>query len=161
MGTWEHLHLSARPRPRRRGVLFRRRGYQDSGGGGVRPLEIVAAFEDYTERGGVPFRNFKRTDLGNSERFIYRHGDDVLYCYAWGKFLVWTGRRWERDETGKLHRLAKATVRGIYQEAADTEDEKERKALADHAKRSEAEARIRAMLELAKSEVPISSEDLD
>jgi putative DNA primase/helicase len=127
----------------------------------VRPLEIVAAFEDYTERGGVPFRNFKRTDLGNSERFIYRHGDDVLYCYAWGKFLVWTGRRWERDETGKLHRLAKATVRGIYQEAADTEDEKERKALADHAKRSEAEARIRAMLELAKSEVPISSEDLD
>jgi putative DNA primase/helicase len=127
----------------------------------VRPLEIVAAFEDYTERGGVPFRNFKRTDLGNSERFIYRHGDDVMYCYAWGKFLVWTGRRWERDETGKLHRLAKATVRSIYQEAAETEDEKERKALADHAKRSEAEARIRAMLELAKSEVPISSEDLD
>jgi putative DNA primase/helicase len=127
----------------------------------VRPLQIVAAHEDYTDRGGVPFRNFKLTDLGNSERFISRHGEDVLFCYAWGKFLVWTGSKWERDETGKLHRLAKATVRSIYQEAADTEDEKERKALADHAKRSEAEARIRSMLELAKSEVPVSSEDLD
>lgn len=124
-------------------------------------LEIVAALEDYTERGGVPFRDFKKTDLGNSERFISRHGHDALYCYAWGKWLVWTGARWERDDAGKVHRLAKATVRSMYQEAADNEDEKERKALADHAKRSEAEARIRAMLELAKSEQPVSSEELD
>jgi putative DNA primase/helicase len=127
----------------------------------VKPLEVVARIEDYTERAAVPFRDFRRTDLGNSERFISRHGENVLYCYAWQKWLVWTGARWERDEGGKVHRLAKATVRSMYQEAADNEDEKERKALADHAKRSEAEARLRAMLELAKSEEPVSSEELD
>ena len=127
----------------------------------MRPLEVVRAYEDYGERGGVPFRDFKRTDLGNSERFISRHGQNVLYCYAWGKWLVWTGARWERDEGGKVHRLAKATVRSMYQEAAQAEDEGERKALAAHATRSEAEARIKAMLELAKSEEPISAEELD
>jgi putative DNA primase/helicase len=127
----------------------------------VRPLEIVASLEDYTDRGGVPFRDFKRTDLGNSERFNQRHGADVLYCYALGAWLVFNGARWERDDGGKVHRLAKATVRGIYQEASDAEDEQERKALAQHATRSEAEARIRAMLELAKSEEPVSTEELD
>jgi putative DNA primase/helicase len=127
----------------------------------VRPLEVVAAYEDYGDRGGIPFRDHKRTDLGNSERFIQRHGADVLYCYAYKAWLVWTGVRWERDDGGKVHRLAKATVRNIYQEAGEAENEQERKALAQHATRSEAEARIRAMLELAKSEEPVSPEDLD
>jgi putative DNA primase/helicase len=127
----------------------------------VSPLEVVAALEDYGDRGGIPFRELKRTDLGNSERFIIRHGADVLYCYAFGAWLVYTGARWERDDGGKVHRLAKATVRNIYQEAAEAEDEQERKALAQHATRSEAEARIRAMLELAKPEEPVSPEDLD
>jgi putative DNA primase/helicase len=127
----------------------------------MRPLEVVASLEAYTEGGGVPFRDFKQTDLGNSERFISRHGHDVLYCYAWGKWLVWTRARWERDDAGKVHRLGKATVRSMYHEAGDIENEKERKALAEHAKRSEAEARIRAMLELAKSEQPVSAEELD
>jgi putative DNA primase/helicase len=127
----------------------------------MRRLEVVAALEDYGERGGIPFTDFKRTDLGNSERFIVRHGVEILYCYAWGKWLVWTGPRWERDEGGKVYRLAKATVRSMYQEAAEAEDEGERKALAQHATRSEAEARIRAMLELAKSEEPVSPEELD
>jgi P4 family phage/plasmid primase-like protien len=104
---------------------------------------------------------FNLTDLGNAERFVAHHGEDVRYCYAWSRWIVWTGSRWERDEAGRAHRLAKETVRGIYQEAAGAEDEDRRKALAKHAARSEAEAKIRAMLELAKSEVPISPDELD
>jgi putative DNA primase/helicase len=57
--------------------------------------------------------------------------------------------------------LAKETVRSIYQEAAEAESESRRKELAKHATGSEAEARIRAMLELAKSEVPVSPDELD
>ena len=104
---------------------------------------------------------FNLTDLGNAERFVASHGEDLRYCYPWRKWLVWTGCRWERDESGMVHRLAKTTVRGIYQEAAAAEDEAERKALAGHAARSEAEPKIRAMLELAKSERPISPDELD
>jgi putative DNA primase/helicase len=108
-----------------------------------------------------PPAGFNLTDLGNAERFIARHGEDVRYCYPWSRWLVWTGARWERDEAGKVYRLAKDTVRGIYQEAATAEDEDRRKALAKHAARSEAEAKIKAMLELSKSEVPISPAELD
>jgi P4 family phage/plasmid primase-like protien len=104
---------------------------------------------------------FNLTDLGNAERFIARHGEDVRYCYPWSRWLVWTGARWERDEAGRVHRLAKETVRSIYREAAAAEDEGRRKALAKHAARSEAEAKIKAMLELSKSEVPISPAALD
>jgi putative DNA primase/helicase len=52
-------------------------------------------------------------------------------------------------------------VRSIYGEAAAAEDEDRRKALAKHAASSEAEGKIKAMLELAKSEVPISPDELD
>jgi putative DNA primase/helicase len=107
---------------------------------------------------GTP--DYNCTDLGNAERFIAQHGANVRYCYAWSRWLAWSGLRWERDESGRVHRLAKETVRGIYQEAAAAPAEDRRKDLAKHAARSEAEAKIRAMLELAKSEVPISPDEL-
>ena len=111
--------------------------------------------------GGRLGRAHNLTDLGNSERFVADHGEDVRYCYPWSTWLVWTGARWERDDAGWVHRLAKRTVRKIYQEAAAAEDEDRRKALAKHAARSEAADKIRAMLELAKSEVPVSPDELD
>jgi putative DNA primase/helicase len=57
--------------------------------------------------------------------------------------------------------LAKETVRSIYREASDEDDEDRRKALAKHARASESETRIRAMVELAKSEIPVFPEELD
>jgi putative DNA primase/helicase len=112
---------------------------------------------------GSPQRTqgFNLTDLGNAERFVARHGEDVRYCYPWRRWLVWTGARWEHDEAGRVHRLAKATVRSIYREASDEEDEDRRKALAKHARASESETRIRAMVELAKSEIPASPDHFD
>ena len=104
---------------------------------------------------------FNLTDLGNAERFAARHGEGVRYCYPWRKWLVWTGARWERDDAGRVHQLAKETVRAIYREASDAEDEDRRKALAKHASASESETRIRAMVELSKSERPISPDELD
>jgi P4 family phage/plasmid primase-like protien len=111
--------------------------------------------------GRASVRAFNLTDLGNAERFVAHHGADVRYCYPWRKWLVRTGARWERDEAGLVHRLAKETVRGIYREASDAEEEDRRKALAKHAAASESEARIRAMVELAKSEAPVSPNELD
>jgi putative DNA primase/helicase len=132
--------------------------------------ESVARYEPAGDVVRVPFNSngrpqppprFNLTDLGNAERFIEHHGEDVRYCYPWGKWLVWSGVRWERDEAGKVHKRAKETVRSIYGEAAAAEDEDRRKALAKHATASEAEGKIRAMVELAKSEVPVSPDELD
>ncbi len=105
--------------------------------------------------------SFNLTDLGNAERFVAQHGESVRYCYPWGKFLIWMGNRWQRDDAGRVYQLAKETVRSIYREAAAAEDETRRKALAQHATRSEAEAKIKAMLELAKSEIPVAPDELD
>jgi putative DNA primase/helicase len=108
-----------------------------------------------------PPQGYNLTDLGNAERFVAQHGENVRYCFPWRKWVVRAGARWERDEAGRVHRLAKGRVRGIYREASDAEDEDRRKALAKHAAASESETRIRAMIELAKSEVPVSPDELD
>ena len=104
---------------------------------------------------------FNLTDLGNASRLIAYHGQDLRYCYPWGRWLVWDGRRWLVDESGEIHRRAKQTVKEIYREAANAPDDEARKVLAKHAMRSEAENRIQAMISLAKSEAPVMPQDLD
>lgn len=102
------------------------------------------------------------TDLGNARRLVERHGQDLRFCGSIG-WLVYDGRRWGKDETGEVMRCAKETVRGIYAEAEAAENPADRKALAAHAMRSEAEPRLRAMIALAESEpgIPVRPEHLD
>ena len=106
---------------------------------------------------------FALTDMGNGERLIWDHGRDVRHCHAWSKWLVWDGTRFAADDCGAINARAKTTVRAIYGEAASEPDEDRRKALAKHAKASEAANRIAAMLDLARSEpgVPVRPDALD
>ncbi len=106
-------------------------------------------------------QQFNLTDLGNASRLIAHHGEDLRYCFPWGSWLIWDGRRWSLDESGEIHRRAKRTVREIYREAADAADDETRKGLGKHAKASEAESRIQAMISLAKSAVPIMPAAMD
>ncbi len=82
-------------------------------------------------------RSFPLTDMGNAERLVDRHGRDLRYVHAWGRYLVYDGTRWRVDDTGTVRRRAKETVRHIYSEAKDDADEAGRKAVAQHAIRSE------------------------
>ena len=101
------------------------------------------------------------TDLGNAERFADRNIGRALYCYPWGYWLVWDGRRWIQDDSGATEALAKLTVRQTYVEAAGTRVETERKALGKWALASETRYRIKAMLELAQSELAVTPKVLD
>ena len=107
--------------------------------------------------------SFNLTDLGNGERLIHQHGDILHYCYECKRWLVWNGKVWEWDSGAKITALAKLTVRNIYHEAGNEPDEKRRKQLADHAKHSESEHRINAMISLAESEpgIPVKVTELD
>lgn len=104
-----------------------------------------------------------RTDLGNARRFVKRHGENVRHIAAWGHWLIWDGTRWRKDATDEVMRLAKETVASIYQEAIDATDSDERRDLFKWAMRSEAEARLRAMLAVAESEpgVALAPDELD
>ncbi len=106
---------------------------------------------------------FHLTDLGNAKRLVERFGADLRYVPPQRSWVYWDGRRWALDQTGEIFRRAKETVRLIYAEAAGASSAGERKALAKHAERSEAVGRIRAKIELAKTEpgIPVMPDQFD
>jgi len=101
------------------------------------------------------------TDLGNAMRLVALHGKDLRYCYTWGKWLVWDGKRWVIDDAGQVELLAKDTVKNIYAEAARETSESRRKELAKWALSSESRQRLSAMVALAQSEpgIPIKHDE--
>ena len=103
------------------------------------------------------------TDAGNARRLVNEHGHDLRYCHAWGKWLVWDGKRWKRDDAGAVVEKAKKTVRAIYAEAAAEPDKEQREALGKWARESERRHRIMDMIALAQSEpgIPVAPLDLD
>jgi putative DNA primase/helicase len=122
------------------------------------PRKSSSALEVPSKEGPRPL-----TELGNAERLVAAHGEMFRYCGPRGDFLVHDGQRWVDDQIGQMERLAKTTVRAIYQEAAEQDDATLRGATAEWAKRSEKAAQIAAMLRLAASEtgVPVLPSQMD
>lgn len=104
---------------------------------------------------------YAQTDLGNAERFLARNGKTVLHCSAFGKWFNWDGRRWAEDETGAVIRLGAQTVRSMLEEAKTLPDEKSQERLFKHARSSESDGKINAMINLARSWVGVRSDELD
>jgi len=97
------------------------------------------------------------TDLGNARRFAIRHGNRARYCENWTRWLLWDGTRWAPDGTLGVVELAKHIPRMLYAEAASIQDDDIRKERIRFALRSESATRIRAMLDLARSERAIAT----
>ena len=95
------------------------------------------------------------TDWGNAQRLVSLFGSELRYCHPWQKWLVWDGKRWAIDETGAAVRKVKDTILAMHWEAANADDEEFKSKLAKWATRTESEARIKAALSLAKSEVGV------
>jgi putative DNA primase/helicase len=103
------------------------------------------------------------TDFGNTRRLVARHGSNIRFVPHWKQWLIWTDGQWRRDKDGAIVRLAKDTVEEIFTEAESLADSKARKRQRIFALRSQAAARIHAMVELAESEaaVVITPDKLD
>jgi putative DNA primase/helicase len=104
---------------------------------------------------------FNLTESGNAERLVFQHGKDILYCGEWKVWLIWDGIRWSIDRNDYIKILALKVVRSIYQEVESTNDYTVRRNIEKHAKASESEHAIKAMINLAKPMVPVKSDDLD
>src|SRR5262249_15223308 len=102
------------------------------------------------------------THLGNAQRLVRLHGNDIRYCYE-SNWFIWSRQRWEQDKKGQVARYAKDMVRTSYGEAADCPDENRRKEIAAHAKKSESRDSISAAIDLATSEpgIPILATEFD
>ena len=103
------------------------------------------------------------TDLGNASRLVACHGQELQYCHAWKKWLIWSGTHWKADDTGKIVQLAKDIVQRLHLEAIEAQDAKLKVKLAKWALQSESGVRIREMIRLAPSEtgIPVTPDDLD
>lgn len=103
------------------------------------------------------------TDLGNAERLVKYYGSICHYCEEFKGWLIWDGKRWDKDIGVKINALAELTTRQIYSEAANEPDMNQRKALADHGKASENDHRLTAMVHRAQSQmgIPVRAKDLD
>jgi putative DNA primase/helicase len=89
------------------------------------------------------------TEAGNAERLADQHAKRFRYCGALGGWLRWSGAKWEPGEAGLLH-AALQTVRAMYDEAKEIEDDDNRRDLIKHALRSESHGALRAMCSIAR-----------
>jgi len=127
---------------------------------------IVTSIAKYPAAGRTKFEDDldpHATDLGNARRFLIAYGPDLHYCHPLQRWFVWDGTSWKEDQTGEVVARAKATVRAMYAEAASEGDDRRRQELARHALKSEAAQKIRAMVELLKTEpgIPVLPGELD
>jgi hypothetical protein len=65
------------------------------------------------------------TDLANAVRLVSSHGRDLKYTPERG-WLTWNGQRWCVDDMGEVMARAKAAARGIFDEAANADGDKQR-----------------------------------
>lgn len=104
-----------------------------------------------------------RTDLGNAELFVAEHSTSFRWVAENRRWLVWHRDRWRADVTKAVERAAKQTVKDMLPRAAEIETDDDRAKAAKWAATSQGEARINALLALARTEKPIvvTANDLD
>jgi putative DNA primase/helicase len=127
-------------------------GWEPTYGGLGPPTEIVEAHQ--------------RTELANAQRFIERHGDNLRFVPAWGKWLVWSGRHWQVDDGCRVETLARDVVDEVWrgvEASMRTVERSEAVSMVSFAKATASANGIQHFLSLARSEpgVPIKPAELD
>ena len=100
------------------------------------------------------------TDLGNAQRLADANSRDLRYDVHTRRWLAYTGAHWAVDDTGAVHRRAHEIARAITNSAERLSDRDRRDAVR-HAYRTETPRRLRAMVDLARHLLPVTSDQLD
>lgn len=95
--------------------------------------------------------DFERDDIGNGQRFALQWRDEVRWIPAYESWYIWNGKVWGPDLDGEIIRMATQTVRGMKKEVNFIEDSKEKTAFRKFVSASSNEARINAMLRMART----------
>lgn len=121
------------------------------------PSTVQAA----TNSGDQP--TFLLTELGNSHRLLHHYGSELRYCYVWGEWLVWDGRRWATDQHGKALDLSSQSALRIVEDMARATSKDERKKIKEWSMSSQGRRRIEASLVLAapQGKTPVQPSALD
>jgi len=120
--------------------------------------------DDDNDEAAVAIDGYRLTDVGNSERLIAIADGKLRYVNAWGRWLVYRGGRWQRDNNSALvTELAKKVAKTLFAQVGKVSDKKEREALFKWAKHSEATGAIQGMIHLARGNptIALEHEELD
>jgi P4 family phage/plasmid primase-like protien len=96
------------------------------------------------------------TDMGNAQRMYAFAKDKVLYVPHFGKWYTWVGTHWQEDNSYAVLALAKQTVRHMYTELIEIDDDDKRKEQLKWIVQSESRNRLESMIALLRSEPGIS-----
>src|ERR1035441_422195 len=66
---------------------------------------------------GTDLLPFYSNDWGNALRLLALYGRDLKFCHAVKKWLVWDGKRWCVDATGRAKHLARKTMLEFLKQA--------------------------------------------
>jgi putative DNA primase/helicase len=125
----------------------------------MQPDPIILRAHAPADDGGdkTDLLRYLHADSGNAERLIALYGNDLRFCHAFRKWLVWDGMRWAVDDTDQARRLAKQTMLEFLRQAVDAKNE-----LAEKFARGSLDARrIASMLSMAEPEIFVRPEQLD
>jgi putative DNA primase/helicase len=110
---------------------------------------------------GVVATPYPHTDLGNAQRLVARHGQNIRYSMDTRTWLCWDEQRWAVDGTGNIHRLAKETVLSMRDEARSLSDDSWREELRRHCRSSQAAYRLEAICIVARTEKEVVAKSTD
>jgi putative DNA primase/helicase len=100
------------------------------------------------------------TDADNADFFVAEQGVNTKWCEPLHIWLVWDGKRWKKDNSLEIERLAERTARGLLAAAAGL-PKAEAKRLADAGARLLSQSKMDAMVDATKRKVTVDPEALD
>ena len=128
--------------------------------GWIDPLGPLAAVRNEAAlpapKSGIDFSRYERTDAGNALAFLDLFGENLRFIEKWGCWIVWDGARWREASDITLLPLARRTTEEMMKWAVNCNSDRE--AWMKHALATQRDARLRAMINLAKGEPRIRIE---
>ncbi len=99
------------------------------------------------------------TDMRNSKRLVKIVGENARYCSSWKSWMIFNGKYWEMDKSGRMLRWARQVVIELQKEAILIEDTNKKKTALSNALKCEALPRLKSMVELCQSEFGMSIDE--
>lgn len=150
--------------------LFRRSGlyrpkWDESRGvetyGAITISNALSFVKDNTCGNGEESDPLHCTDLGNAARLVKLYGNNLRFCDALGGWFIWEKSVWKKDASHVARKMAQQTVKQIHVEASKESNNEKAETLKKHAFASERAPRILALLEMAKPDLAVKSEEFD
>lgn len=116
----------------------------------------------FAEKEKYPFGEITLSDMGNAQHFVNMFSGHIRYCADQDQWYIYNGKRWEADSKLGILEKAKSVPNRIAMCLTSTSGEG-KKTWGSHVNSSRSESRIRALINLAKSDpnIVINSSDLD